>query len=147
MSDDTPSSRTWSLNSIRGRGVILGGLPEEYKNVVDQIEGKDTAPNITEIHERLLNHEAKLLATKEQATEVAPVSANMVQNRNQNNNFNTNRNNNGGSYNNYNNTRRNNNNGDANRQYRSDTRTFKPYLGKCQLCNTQGHSARRCPQF
>lgn len=33
--------------------VILGGLPEDYKTVVDQIEGKDTPPSITEIHERL----------------------------------------------------------------------------------------------
>lgn len=40
--------------------IILEGLPEEYKPVVDQIEGKDTPPTITEIHERLLNHEATL---------------------------------------------------------------------------------------
>lgn len=33
--------------------LLLGGLHEEYKNVVDQIEGKDVAPSVTEVHERL----------------------------------------------------------------------------------------------
>lgn len=92
--------------------IILGGLPEEYKTVIDQIEGKDTAPSITEIHERLLNHEAKLLAIKDTTSTVAPTSANAVQHRNQTNN---NRH-----YNN-NNRRKNNNsnsfNNDLNRQY------------------------------
>lgn len=122
--------------------IILGGLPEEYKNVVDQIEGKDTAPSVTEIHERLLNYEAKLLNGKDTSSAIVPTSANAVQHRNQTNN-NNNRN-----YNNYNN-RRNNNinyNNDGNRQFapasnRPDTRSFRPYLGKCHLCNTQGHSA------
>lgn len=39
---------------------ILEGLPEEYKFVVDQIEGRDSTPTIAEIHEKLLNHEVKL---------------------------------------------------------------------------------------
>lgn len=39
---------------------ILEGLPEDYKTVIDQIQGKDTTPSITEVHERLLNHEAKI---------------------------------------------------------------------------------------
>ncbi|XP_010507398.1 PREDICTED: uncharacterized protein LOC104784014 [Camelina sativa] len=42
--------------------LILDGLPEDYKTVVDQIEGKDTPPSLTEVHERLLNQEAKLLS-------------------------------------------------------------------------------------
>lgn len=29
--------------------IILTGLPEEYKTVVDQIEGKDTPPSLTEV--------------------------------------------------------------------------------------------------
>lgn len=42
--------------------MILEGLPEDYKSIVDQIEGRDTPPTIAELHERLLNHEAKLLS-------------------------------------------------------------------------------------
>ena len=55
--------------------IILTGLPERYKTVVDQIEGKDTPPSITEVHERLLNHEAKLLASKDITSTVIPTSA------------------------------------------------------------------------
>lgn len=97
--------------------LILGGLPEGYKTVVDQVEGKDTPPSITEVHERLLNHEAKLLSTNAAANNNPfPVSANNVQNRYNNNNI---------------------------------TTTLRESLSrisvKCQICNTQGHSARRCP--
>lgn len=42
---------------------VLDGLPEEYKTVADQIEGRDTAPSLSEIHEKLLNQEAKLQST------------------------------------------------------------------------------------
>lgn len=39
---------------------ILEGLPEEYKSVVDQIESRDSTPTVVELHEKLLNYEAKL---------------------------------------------------------------------------------------
>ncbi|CAA7020211.1 unnamed protein product [Microthlaspi erraticum] len=39
---------------------ILEGFPENYKQVVDQIEGRDSCPSLTKVHEKLLNHEAKL---------------------------------------------------------------------------------------
>lgn len=41
---------------------ILEGLPEDYKSVVDQTEGRDVPPSIPELHEKLVNHEAKLLS-------------------------------------------------------------------------------------
>lgn len=56
---------------------ILAGLPKDYKTLVDQIEGRDVAPSLTELHEKLITHEAKLQA----ATPVnspAPVSANFT---------------------------------------------------------------------
>lgn len=59
--------------------TILEGLPEEYKQVVDQVEGRDKPPTITELHERLINHEAKLLATAASLAPHAPVTANAVQ--------------------------------------------------------------------
>lgn len=42
--------------------IVLAGWPEEYESIVDQIEGRETSPTITELHEKLLNHEAKLLS-------------------------------------------------------------------------------------
>lgn len=55
--------------AILGKGLdhedqidhILEGLPKEYKPVISQVEGRDIPPTITDLHERLLNHEAKLL--------------------------------------------------------------------------------------
>lgn len=60
---------------------ILEGLPDEYKTVVDQIEGRDTPPTITELHEKLLNHEAKLLAATDVAPVSTPVTANAAKSR------------------------------------------------------------------
>ncbi|CAL9226006.1 unnamed protein product [Arabidopsis halleri] len=60
---------------------IFQGLPEEYKSVVDQVEGRDTPPSITEVHEKLINKEAKLLATSLSASSVAPISANVATSR------------------------------------------------------------------
>ncbi|KFK24230.1 hypothetical protein AALP_AAs43280U000100 [Arabis alpina] len=120
---------------------LLEGLPDDYRTVIDQIEGKDTTPSLPEIHERLLNHEAKMLARLADSTSRSsfPVTANNVQRGSAP--YRTNNNNN---TNNYNNRNRN----SSNQSYgRSDSRTSKPYLGKCQFCYTQGHSARRCPQL
>ncbi|XP_019085799.1 PREDICTED: branchpoint-bridging protein-like [Camelina sativa] len=35
----------------------------------------------------------------------------------------------------------------SNNSFSPNNTRSKPYLGKCQICNTQGHSARRCPQL
>ena len=103
--------------------------------MVDQIEGKDTPPSITKIHERLLNHEAKLLSVRDTTSSVIPTSANAVQHRQQHN-YSNNRNNNNNNNQHYNNNPYNNQNNQL--MQRSDARPFKPYLGKCQICNTQG---------
>lgn len=47
-------------------------------------------------------------------------------------------------YNNNNNT---NSNWNSSASNRSDTQSPRPFLGKFQYCNVQGHSARRCPQL
>jgi len=64
---------------------ILEGLPEEYKQVVDQIEGRDTPPSVTEVHEKLLNHEVKVLA-KTTTPATLPITANVVNYRGSSNN-------------------------------------------------------------
>ncbi|CAA7049102.1 unnamed protein product [Microthlaspi erraticum] len=110
--------------------LALDGLPEEYKTVADQIEGRDTPPTFTDLHEKLINHEAKILAV--QPSSPYPVSANVATNK-----FRP-------SYH-----QKNNNHGNTNWQASqpapsSDSRAPRPYLGRCQICGTQGHSARRC---
>ena len=59
---------------------ILDGLPEEYKTIADQIDGRDTPPSLPEIHEKLLNQEAKLQTVSTQ-TNSAPVTANFTNSR------------------------------------------------------------------
>ena len=56
--------------------LILEGLPDDYKSVVDQVEGRDTTPTITELHEKLLKHEAKLLNIASTQASPFPVTAN-----------------------------------------------------------------------
>ncbi|KFK39844.1 hypothetical protein AALP_AA3G295200 [Arabis alpina] len=133
--------------------IILKGLPEDYKTVKDQIGGKDTPPSITEIHERLLNHEAKLLiANNDNTTAAFPISANNVQQRHHNNRNNNNYNRNNNNYNRSFTSNKpyvNNPNWQAAppQQSGNNSRGPRPYLGKCQICHPQGHSARRCPQL
>lgn len=134
--------------AILGKGVdhedqieyILEGLPEDYKTVVDQIEGRDTPPTITELHEKLLNHEAKLLVATEVVPASTPITANVAQQRG-NNNYQSRQHSN---YQRNNNSPRPNNN---NYPPRTDNRAPKPYLGRCQICGVQGHSAKRCTQL
>ncbi|XP_010451536.1 PREDICTED: uncharacterized protein LOC104733670 [Camelina sativa] len=119
--------------------IILDGLPEDYRPVIDQIEARDVSPTIAYVHERLRNREAKLLSKA--APSIHPVTANVAMQRHNNNSR-------GGSSNR---NRSNNNNSTQsashNSSSRSDQRSYRPYLGKCQYCNVQGHSARRCPQL
>ncbi|XP_020874752.1 uncharacterized protein LOC110226675 isoform X2 [Arabidopsis lyrata subsp. lyrata] len=111
---------------------ILQGLPEEYKSVVDQMEGRDVPPSLTELHEKLLNHEAKII-TAQPATPF-PITANYATN------------NRGRSSSKPSHTQ-------PWKPQQSSARgpevrgPFKPYLGKCQICGIQGHSAKRCYQL
>ncbi|XP_010496400.1 PREDICTED: uncharacterized protein LOC104773481 [Camelina sativa] len=42
--------------------LILAGLPEDYRPIIDQIEARDVSPTIPYVHERLRTREAKLLS-------------------------------------------------------------------------------------
>lgn len=57
---------------------IIDGLPEDYKSVAEQIEGRDISPSIVEIHEKLINREAKLLAVSTPASNAIPMTANVA---------------------------------------------------------------------
>ena len=112
---------------------ILEGLPEDYKSLIDQVEGRDAPPTLPELHEKLLNHEAKIVTAEPLNT--FPVSVNIATNKFKAPYKSNNRNQNWQS------------------QSRPITNTAtqpwqpRPYLGKCQICSVQGHSARRCPQL
>lgn len=98
---------------------ILQGLLEE--SVIDQTEGPESPPTITELHEKLLNHEAKLLSST--PADTFPITANFVNNRNH---FFFLKNNQ---------QRKNNQNSTwSNQQNSGQQRTFRPYLGRCQIC-------------
>ncbi|XP_010424869.1 PREDICTED: uncharacterized protein LOC104710033 [Camelina sativa] len=64
---------------------IFAGLPEDYKSVVDQVEGHDTPPSIIEVHEKLINKEAKLLALSLSTPSIGPASAHVATSRQRNN--------------------------------------------------------------
>lgn len=127
---------------------ILDGLSDEYKLVADHIQSRDVPPSLTEIHEKLLNHEIKLQSMTPIASPL-PVSANVASYRPSNNN---NRNSN---YSNNNRGQNHNNQNNRNTQTWQQQQHFQPrqdqgprgYQGKCQICGVFGHSARRCPQY
>ena len=122
---------------------IFGGLPEEYKHMVDQIEARDIPPSITEIHEKLINYELKLQAQTD-AT-VILVTANAAYTRySSNNNSNNNRNSNRFPPRSNQNWQQQQTYQPRNNQHQGNGRGNQ---GKCQFCGVYGHSARRCPQI
>lgn len=122
---------------------VLEGLPKEYKTIVDQIESRDTAPTLTEIHEKLLNHELKLSALTSSTFTLTPVSAHVAQTRYNNSNKRS--------------TSSNNNNNSYYRRSQPTSSTYPPradhqhqsrgYQGRCQICSVYGHNARTCSQL
>ena len=120
---------------------VLENLPEEYKPVIDQIAAKDTSPSLTEIHERLINQESKILASSSMIT--VPITANAVSHRNNNTSNNNANRNQQNRFDNRNNTTR----SQPWQQSSSTNRQPKPYLGKCQICGVHGHIAKRCSQL
>ncbi|XP_010502397.1 PREDICTED: uncharacterized protein LOC104779696 [Camelina sativa] len=115
---------------------LLDGLPDEYKSVIDQMEGRDTPPTITEVHEKLLNKEAKMLAMNKSLTSVVPITANVAAIRSR-------------SHQDKSNPRHQTHWNTGKSQHHSqpqryDNRLSKGYQGRCQLCGVFGHSAKRC---
>lgn len=119
---------------------IVEGLPEDYKQVIDQIQGRDVPPSLTEVHEKLLNQEVKLQDATPNPS--LPISANVANTR-VSNNTNNRSHNSGyrGNNNRYNNGRNNHN------TWQQQDTNLRGYQGKCQICGVFGHSARRCPQL
>lgn len=125
---------------------VIDGLPEDYKTVIDQIESRDTPPSLTEVHERLLNHEVKLQTVATEPVS-APITANAATHTGHKPHNNNIRNQNRYAV----------NNRQGNRQAqtwqqqsftpRQDNRNSRGYQGRCQICSMYGHSARTCSQL
>lgn len=110
--------------------IVLEGLCDDYKSLIESIHRRDTPISFHELQEKLLHREIAINSVQ-QHTSSFPVTANYVQNRNQNRNWRSNN-----SQEQSNSAPRNQNNNNR-----------RPYLGKCQACGTQGHSAKFCPLF
>ncbi|XP_019085380.1 PREDICTED: uncharacterized protein LOC109126332 [Camelina sativa] len=110
---------------------ILGGIPEEFGRVVDQLEGRDRTPTLAEVYEKLLYHEVKLKSVV-MSSPYLPATANAVnvrgsQSRGQSRGY-------------QHNSRQHN-------ALRSQNSAPRGYQGRCQICGVYGHSARRCSHF
>ncbi|KAG7593974.1 Ribonuclease H-like superfamily [Arabidopsis thaliana x Arabidopsis arenosa] len=111
---------------------ITDGLGDDYRAVIEMVNGRDTPISIEELHEKLIHRENKLRATATTDLSV-PITANVTQFPQQSSSsaqrggHNQSR----GGYN----------------SSRGGYRPSKPYLRKCQLCGVQGHGAKRCPQY
>ncbi|CAA7046959.1 unnamed protein product [Microthlaspi erraticum] len=130
---------------------VLEGLPDDYKIIVDQLEGRDVTPSLVEVHEKLINHEAKLQAPSVTASS-APISANVATYKGQ-----------GHQKNNYQGQPRFNNRNNQTwqqqqfqpRQHQNSPRPYhnqesyapRGYQGRCQIYGVHGHNARTCSQL
>lgn len=134
---------------------ILGGLPEDYKSISDQLEGRDMTPSLTEVHEKLLNREAKLIALGS-TNAVLPITANAASHQpqgrqqypqRQQQTWNKNSQNSKFAQNKDKQPRGYQGGNQGGYQGGNQGSYQGGYQGRCQLCGIQGHSAKRCPQL
>ena len=111
---------------------VLEGLSDEYKSIIDAINAHDMSISFVELYDKLLNKEASLQTTQSSPLSL-PSTANPTAFQNRPNwcppatapqqpglttTFSP-----------------------------HDQRQPKPYLGRCQACGIQGHTAKRCLMF
>ena len=109
---------------------VLQGLPEDYKSVIEQTEGRDSPPSLTELHEKLINHETKLVTAAPAVS--LPISANYT---------------NASRYQQKHHKRSSAPQPNYNNNNNNQKRISKGYQGRCQICGIQGHSAKQCNQL
>ena len=106
---------------------VLEGLSDEYKSVIDAINARDTSISFAELHEKLFNKEASL-----QIAQPSPLSLPAMENPT--------------AFRNSPNWRP----PTTTPQQPDPTTAFsphdqcqpKPYLGRCQACDIQGHTTK-----
>ena len=128
---------------------ILDDLDEDNTELVRAVQARESTISFDELHEKLLLFEATL-QTRSHSSRLGPVTANSMTRNSTNNTWRQSRPNwrsptNG----NYSRSPAINNNRPV--MYPTQTRhtrpPARPYLGHCQICGTQGHTAKRCPSF
>lgn len=124
---------------------VLHGLDDSYKELSHAIQARDTAISFDELHEKLLTFEAQLAALPSTQPTPTPSTA-FAASRNS-------RPNQHGSSPGYNRSSGGSRGRDPRVSYPSQSRppatayNHRPYQGRCQLCGTPGHSAKRCTSF
>jgi len=128
---------------------ILDGLDDEYNKLVRAVQDRDTAISFDELHEKLLSFEASL-QTQSRSSSPGPVTANSMTRNSNNSNWRPSRSNWRPSFSSL-----------GNNFHPSTTTNFRPampitptnhgrnsrlparpYLGHCQICSIQGHTAK-----
>jgi hypothetical protein len=130
---------------------ILDGLGEDYTELVRAVQAREAAISFDELYERLLLFEASL-QTQSHSSRLGPVTANSFTKNSSNNNWRPSRTNWRPSYSLIGNNFRspsiaNFRPATTPNQVRNSRLPARPYLGHCQICGTQGHTAKRCPSF
>uniref|UniRef100_A0A2N9G9A2 Integrase catalytic domain-containing protein n=1 Tax=Fagus sylvatica TaxID=28930 RepID=A0A2N9G9A2_FAGSY len=132
-----------SLDEEEITDKILDGLGDEYKELVRAVQARDTSITFEELHEKLLNFEVSLQSTPLEPHHF-PATANPTY-RTNNKSWRpsqpqgTTTTNWRPSYNSTNRSPAGTTTGSRNPP--------RPYLGHCQICRIQGHTAKRCPSF
>jgi len=130
---------------------ILEELGDEYRELVRAVQARENAISFDELHEKLLMFEASLQATPKIVTLFPPTAHQASRtsrrypfhnvNRNLPNNFSA-----GGNWRSY---PQPGHSGPA-QSYTANNSSRpppRPYLGYCQICGIQGHTAKKCPSF
>ena len=132
---------------------ILEELGDDYREFVRAVQARDTSISFDELHEKLLMFEATIQATTK-VPHFSPTAHPTVRNFGRNSQFNSGR----FSPHNSNPNQQSNWRPHSHLQHRSFSphnnfspanprMTPRPYLGHCQVCGIQGHTAKRCPSF
>ncbi|PON74636.1 Zinc finger, CCHC-type [Trema orientale] len=111
---------------------VLEGLGDEYKSIIDAVNARETPISFSELHEKLLNKEASLQSNQFTPLPLLPTANQTVQWNCQTwrpsvpylPSF-----------------------GSSPDPSTNNQRRPKPYLGRCQACGVQGHTAKHCPMF
>ncbi|KAK0597079.1 hypothetical protein LWI29_021647 [Acer saccharum] len=132
---------------------ILDDLDDEYKELVRAVQARDNPISFDELHEKLLTFEASLYGARKDPTPF-PATANPANRFNQTwkqqqngSNWRPPSQGNTGWRPSQHNSFRPPSSPHSGPPNRGQQQPLRPYLGRCQVCGTQGHTAKRCPSF
>lgn len=130
---------------------ILDDLGEDYTELVRAVQAREATISFDELHEKLLLFEASL-QTQSHSSRLGPVIANSFTKNSSNNKWRPSRTNWRPSYSSIGNNFRspsiaNFQPATTPNQVRNSRLPARSYLGHCQICGTQGHTAKCCPSF